>query len=66
MVREATNEGRRFSRVRVVSIPLADYIRFGVWASQFTTAAGEGIRYLARDQAQDMALPSHDYWLFDS
>lgn len=65
-VREATNEGRRFSRVRVVSVPLTDYSRFGVWASQFTTAAGEDIRYLARDQTQDMALPGHDYWLFDS
>lgn len=66
IVREAANEGRRFSRVRVVSVPLTDYSRFGVWASQFTTAAGEDIRYLARDQAQDMGVPNHDYWLFDS
>jgi Family of unknown function (DUF6879) len=66
MVREAANEGRRFSRVRVVSVPLTDYSRFGVWASQFTTAAGEDIRYLLRDQAQDMGVPNHDYWLFDS
>jgi hypothetical protein len=66
MVREAANEGRRFFRVRVVSVPLTDYSRFGVWASQFTTAAGEDIRYLVRDQAQDMGVPNHDYWLFDS
>lgn len=66
MVREATNEGRRFARVRVVSIPLTDYSRFGVWASQFTTAAGEDVRYLARDQTQDTTLAGHDYWLFDS
>jgi len=66
MVREATNEGRRFSRVRVVSVPLTDYSRFGVWGSQFTTAAGEDIRYLERGRADAEGLPNHDYWLFDS
>ncbi len=66
MVRQAANEGRRFSRVRVISVPLTDYSRFGVWASQFTTTAGEDIRYLIRDRAQGMDVPNHDYWLFDS
>lgn len=66
MIREATAEGRRFSRVRVVSLPLTDYSRFGLWASSFTNAAGEDIRYLTRDQADDAGLPQHDYWLFDS
>jgi hypothetical protein len=66
MVREATAAGRRFSRVRVVSIPLSDYSRFGLWASQFTNAAGEDIRYVNRDVANDAHLPNHDYWLFDS
>jgi hypothetical protein len=66
MIREATAEGRRFSRVRVVSLPLTDYSRFGLWASSFTNAAGEDIRYLTRDQAEDARLPKRDYWLFDS
>jgi hypothetical protein len=66
MVREALSEGRTFSRVRVVSMPLTDYSRFGLWASQFTTAAGEDIRYLTRELAQESGLPNHDYWLFDS
>src|SRR5437879_1085225 len=30
LVRAATAEGRRFSRVRVVSLPLTDYSRFGL------------------------------------
>ena len=64
MIRAATAEGRRFSRVRVVSMPLTDYSRFGVFCSQYTNAAGEEIRYLTRDQAYD--LPDYDYWLFDS
>jgi hypothetical protein len=64
MIHEATAEGRRFSRVRVVSTPLTDYSRFGVFCSKYTTDAGEDIRYLARDNAAE--LPDYDYWLFDS
>jgi hypothetical protein len=66
MIRAATAEGRRFTRVRVVSMPLTDYSRFGVWCAQFTNGAGEDIRYLTRDQADAERLPNHDYWLFDS
>ena len=46
-----TAQGRRFSRVRVVGMPLTDYSRFGVWAHSSPTAAGEDIRYLTRDRA---------------
>lgn len=64
MIHGATAAGRRFSRVRVVSTPLTDYSRFGIFCSGFTTDAGEDIRYLARDAAAE--LPDYDYWLFDS
>ncbi|MFC1419364.1 DUF6879 family protein [Streptacidiphilus cavernicola] len=64
MIRETTAEGRRFMRVRVVTVPLTDYSRFGVFCSEHTNAAGEDIRYLRRDEAAD--LPDYDYWLFDS
>jgi hypothetical protein len=66
MLREATAKGRRFARVRVVTLPLTDYSRFGVWCAQFTGAAGEDIRYLPRDKAETAGLPNYDYWLFDS
>ena len=66
MIRDATASGRRFARVRVVSLPLNDYSRFGAWCAQFTNAAGEDIRYLPRDKAESAGLPEHDYWLFDS
>jgi hypothetical protein len=64
MISRATEAGKRFSRVRVVTVPLTDYSRFGIFCSQYTNAAGEDIRYLVRDQAAD--LPDYDYWLFDS
>jgi hypothetical protein len=66
LIREASSEGRWFRRVRVVSIPLTDYTRWGYVFSRHNNAAGEDIRYLARDQAQAAGLPNHDYWLFDS
>ena len=66
MLKVAIGEGRRFARVRVVSLPLTDYSRFGVWCAQFTGGAGEDIRYLVRDQVHVLDLPDYDYWLFDS
>jgi hypothetical protein len=64
MISDATAAGQRFARVRVVSLPLTDYSRFGLYCSGYTTAAGEDIRCLRRDDAAD--LPDYDYWLFDS
>jgi hypothetical protein len=66
LLREAAAQGRRFARVRVVSLPLTDYCRFGVWCAQFASGAGEDIRYLDRSRARALNLPDHDYWLFDS
>lgn len=63
-VRAATAAGRRFARVRVVTTPVTEYTRFGLWFAQHTVGAGEDIRYLDREQAAD--LPNHDYWMFDS
>ncbi|MFJ2110682.1 DUF6879 family protein [Streptomyces sp. NPDC087850] len=65
MIRNAVGRGLIFSRVRIVSLPLTDYSRFGIWCAQFTNSAGEDIRYLTRDQANSDELPHHDYWLFD-
>lgn len=65
-MRKATAEGRRFERVRVVSVPASDYTRFGLWAARQTVGAGEDIRYLIRARADEVGLPNHDYWLFDS
>ena len=56
--------GRRFSRVRVVDLPMSDYNRFGFAVSRHNIVAGEDIRYL--DHGRAMGLPDHDYWLFDS
>jgi hypothetical protein len=66
MVRHAAKEGRRFARVRVVSMPLSDYNHWSYVIAQHNIAAGEDIRYLIRERAEEVELPNHDYWLFDS
>lgn len=66
MIREAARRGRHFARVRVVSLPLSDYNRWGLVLAQHNNAAGEDIRYLVRERAQEIGLPNYDYWLFDS
>ena len=66
VVRGATARGARFERVRVVSDPPTDYQRFGMYGSQVNTELGEDIRYLPRDRANELDLPDHDFWVFDS
>lgn len=63
-VRACRAEGKRFERVRVVSVPHSDYTRFALTECTVNIEAGEDIRYLPRHQAPE--LPVLDYWLFDS
>lgn len=63
-IRKDTDDGKVYRRVRVVSLPLSDYSRFGLTFSKYNNDAGEDIRYLLRDNANE--LPTFDYWLFDS
>jgi hypothetical protein len=66
-VRAATAAGRRFERVRVVTVPLTDYSRWLVEGAKINNnPAGEDIRYLNRADIASLDLPNHDYWLFDS
>jgi hypothetical protein len=53
-------------RLRVVSEPVSDYIRF---EHEFTPhanlAAGERVRWLPRRRASDLLFPGNDFWLVD-
>ncbi len=65
-VRGWTGAGKRMERVRVVTEPLTEYIRWEMDLARHNTEAGEDIRYLPRPQAEDLGLPYEDFWLFDS
>lgn len=66
-VRRAASEGRRFRRVRVLTEPLTDYLRFEMdLALRENIPAGEDIRALWPEKAAALDLPENtDYWMFD-
>lgn len=57
--------GKTMRRVRVVSEPVTDYIRFEYSMSHPLVEYGEDIRWLPREQASSLLLPGNDFWLFD-
>ena len=66
LVRAHVARGVSFRRARVVSEPLAPYIRFEHSITEATNiAAGEDVRWLPRRQTSDLCLPGNDFWLFD-
>jgi hypothetical protein len=46
--------------------PLTPYNRFMIWSNAQNQRNGEDIRYLCRSRANELALPDHDFWVFDS
>lgn len=65
-VRAQTALGKRFERVRLVDEPPTRGQEFLLASAPSNVAAGEDIRNLTRAQAQQLRLPEHDFWLFDS
>jgi hypothetical protein len=65
-VRDKTTAGARFERVRIMDEPLTPYNRFMIWSNAQNSRNGEDIRYLTRDRANELNLPDHDFWVFDS
>ena len=57
--------GKILRRLRIVSEPVTDYIRFE-WLDAFNLVkAGEDVRWLPRRKTSTLLLPGNDYWLFD-
>ncbi|MFF2748527.1 DUF6879 family protein [Kitasatospora sp. NPDC058048] len=66
LIEETVARGVEVRRVRIVSEPVSEYIRFEHSGTFTNIAAGEQIRWLPRRQASHIALPGNDFWLFDS
>ncbi|MEO6088412.1 MAG: DUF6879 family protein [Umezawaea sp.] len=64
-VRAATDAGRTFARVRLLTDPLTDYLRFELAATPRNVAAGESIRVISAGRAHALELPADDFWIFD-
>lgn len=65
IVRALTTAGAKVRRVRVVTEPASDYIRFEATTVPMQQQAGEDIRYLPRHHEAAGRLGDRDFWLFD-
>lgn len=66
LIDEVTRRGVRVRRVRMVSEPVTDYIRFEHATTASNVAAGEEAGWLPRHLATGLLLPANDYWVFDN
>ncbi len=57
--------GKTLRRLRIVSEPVTDYIRFEWLDAAELVKAGEDVRWLPRQQVSDLLLPGNDLWCFD-
>lgn len=64
-VADAVARGVAVRRVRVVSEPVTDYIRWEHYQTRANVEAGEEVRWLPRHRAWDLLLPGSDLWIFD-
>jgi hypothetical protein len=65
LIQRITSRGVRVRRVRIISEPVSDYIRFEYATTSGNITAGERIRWLPRRRASGLALPGNDYWIID-
>lgn len=65
LLREATGDGRRFSRVRRLTDPLTPYLEWGMAVIPSNAEAGEVIRLLDEHVAARLGLPEYDFVIVD-
>ena len=65
-VRAAAERGIEFRRLRIVSEPLTDYIRWEHAITPGNLASGEQVRWLPRSRCIDLLVVPVDFWIFDS
>lgn len=67
-VRAVTSAGRRIQRLRVITEPATDYIRWEHSVTRFNVHAGEEVRWLPRHRLPPgvvFPVEGRDWWLFD-
>jgi hypothetical protein len=57
--------GKTLRRLRIISEPVTDYIRFEWLDAAQLVQAGENVRWLPRRLASTLLLPGNDCWIFD-
>ena len=57
--------GKTLRRLRIVSEPVTDYIKFEWLDAAELVKAGEDVRWLPRQRTSALLLPGNDLWCFD-
>jgi len=65
LVHNATGSGKTMQRVRLVTHPLSDYLRFELSLYPRSVEAGEDIRVANLDDHTELVVCKQDFWLFD-
>lgn len=65
LMRANLDAGKSLRRLRIVSEPVTDYIRFERLDADQLEKAGEQVRWISRRNASALMLPGNDFWLFD-
>jgi hypothetical protein len=64
-IRQQRAVGRSVGRVRVLTEPLTDYLRFELAITPPAVEAGEDIHLLPAAAFRALDLPREDFWIFD-
>lgn len=64
-IRGLRQRGIPFERVRMLTEPLTDYLRWMLTNTHLNVEAGEDIRWLSQTKARDFGMPNYDFYLFD-
>jgi hypothetical protein len=65
LMKHTTEAGKILRRLRIISEPVTDYIRFEWLDAAQLVRAGEDVRWLPRRHASMLLLPGNDFWMFD-
>lgn len=64
-IRDQCEAGRSIGRVRMLTEPLTDYLRFELSITPPAVEAGEDIRLVDQRVFEKLDIPREDFWIFD-
>jgi hypothetical protein len=64
-IRQVRAQGRLWQRVRMLTEPVSEYLRWMLDTTHLNIEAGEDIRWLAESRAHELRMPDYDFYLLD-
>ncbi|HEX3784332.1 MAG TPA: hypothetical protein VHX38_32135 [Pseudonocardiaceae bacterium] len=64
-IHDLGERGIPFERVRMLTEPLTNYLRWMLATTHHNITAGEDIRWIGQHVAAELGMPDYDFYLFD-